>query len=99
MDLLGLRANLGAELITEATIPDFLGAFGDVGLPAPPLGRLFGLPVFVDISVANAQAICFAAFSPTDFVEVNYDDFARIEHPRVADFIRAGELEESACDR
>jgi len=95
MDLLGLRANLGADLITEATVEELLETFGDSGLPAPPLGRLFGLPLFVDARVANAEAISFAAFAPTDFVEVTYDDFARIERPRVADFIRAGELPQS----
>jgi prolyl-tRNA editing enzyme YbaK/EbsC (Cys-tRNA(Pro) deacylase) len=99
LDLLGLRANLGAELVTEATVDEFLSAFGGAGLPAPPLGRLFGLPLFVDATVANADMICFAAFAPSDFVEVNYDDFARIERPRVADFIRAGELPETILAR
>ena len=99
MDLFGLRANLGAEMVTEATIDDMPQGFGEAGLPAPPLGRLFGLPLFVDASVANAEVICFAAFAPTDFVEVTYDDFARIERPRVADFIRAGELPESLFER
>jgi hypothetical protein len=30
---------------------------------------------------------------------MTYDDFARIERPRVADFIRAGELPESFYGR
>jgi prolyl-tRNA editing enzyme YbaK/EbsC (Cys-tRNA(Pro) deacylase) len=95
MDLLGLRANLGAELVTEATVDEFVTAFGGASLPAPPLGRLFGLPLLVDASVANADVISFAAFAPYDFVEIVYDDFARVERPRVADFIRAGELPET----
>jgi Ala-tRNA(Pro) deacylase len=96
MDLFGLRANLGAEMVREASVEDLVeGPFVAQGLPAPPLGRLFGVPVLVDRRVADAQVICFAAFAPYDFIEVAYDDFARVEQPRVADFIRAGELPEA----
>jgi hypothetical protein len=34
----------------------------------------------------------FLAFSPGDWVEIPYDDFARLERPRIASFAIGGEL-------
>lgn len=99
INLLGLRAGLGAELVEEAG-PDILswpfeedegeehGADGST----PPLGRLLGATVFVDGSVLAAPIIEFAAFAPFDFIQMPFEDFARIEQPRVLDFVGAGEL-------
>jgi hypothetical protein len=36
--------------------------------------------------------VVFRAFGPSDYIEINYDDFARQERPRVASFAHAGEL-------
>jgi Ala-tRNA(Pro) deacylase len=92
LNLAGLRNSLGVEIV-DAGSPDDLPWFaeGIVG-PLPPFGRLFGVPLFVDERVADADVISFAAFSTTDFVEIQYDDLARLEQPRVCPVGIAGEL-------
>jgi prolyl-tRNA editing enzyme YbaK/EbsC (Cys-tRNA(Pro) deacylase) len=66
----------------------FTGATG----PIPPLGRAMGLFTVVDEAVTRSSAIVFEAFSGTDIVEMPYDDFARLESPRIASFATGGEL-------
>jgi len=92
MNLLGLRASIGAELVQEGEIDDLPWPFSDAGAPVPPFGHLFGAPVFIDPSIIDSTDIGFAVFSPNDFIEMPYDDFARLEQPRVADLVAAGEL-------
>ncbi len=67
---------------------------GTVG-PLPPLGGVFGVPLFVDERLLEAAMLVFRAFDPNDYVELLYDDLALVEHPRVAAFVR-GELPEHA---
>jgi hypothetical protein len=92
VDVLTLRSNLGATIVEEGGIGDLPWPFGGGAAHVPPLGRMFGTPVFVDEKVSNASVICFAVFAATDLVEMLYDDFARLEQPRVTEFVRAGEL-------
>jgi Ala-tRNA(Pro) deacylase len=61
--------------------------------PLPPLGGVFGVPLFVDERLLEAEKLVFRAFDVNDFVELQYDDLALVEHPRVAAFAR-GELPE-----
>jgi prolyl-tRNA editing enzyme YbaK/EbsC (Cys-tRNA(Pro) deacylase) len=67
---------------------DYHGATG----PIPPLGGMLGVPLFVDVRVAELPNIAFRAFGPNDYLEISYDDLALVEHPRVASFGEAGEL-------
>jgi len=92
VNLAGLLAILPAELIEEEDAVDTLPSpFGGISL-MPPLGRLLGAPLLVDEAVALAPVICFQAFATTDFIEMTYADFARLEQPRVAAVAVAGEL-------
>jgi hypothetical protein len=89
----GLLAALNAELVEEEggreTLPwPFTGAVP----PFPPLGRLFGTPLILDESLLRAPVLTFQVFSAFDFVEIDYDDFARLEHPRIEAVAVAGEL-------
>jgi hypothetical protein len=93
VNVAGLLAALNAELVEEEggreTLP---WPFTSAKLPIPPLGRLFGTPLIVDESLLRAPVLCFEVFSTFDFVEIDYDDFARLERPRVAAVAIAGEL-------
>jgi Ala-tRNA(Pro) deacylase len=73
---------------TEDLSGDYRGATG----PIPPLGHLIGVPLFVDVRVAELPNVAFRAFGPNDYLEISYDDLALVEHPRVAAFGEAGEL-------
>jgi len=86
-----LARALGAHVVTSGAdeLPDeFRGAPG----PIPPTGGLFGVPLFVDDEVPKHGLIVFRAFAAHDYVELSYDDFARIERPRVTSFATWGEL-------
>jgi Ala-tRNA(Pro) deacylase len=52
----------------------------------PPLGPLYGQPVFVDRALAGRDEIVFDAGSHTDAVRLTYDDFARVVRPFEGDF-------------
>jgi Ala-tRNA(Pro) deacylase len=52
----------------------------------PPFGNLFGVPVYVDRSLAADEAIVFQAGTHADTVRMRYADFARLVQPIVADF-------------
>lgn len=47
----------------------------------PPLGVLFGLPVFVDEKLAAEEFICFNAGTHRDAIHMSFADFASITHP------------------
>lgn len=83
---------LGTSNVLDATNDELPGEFRRADGPVPPLGQLFGIPVVLDQRAAGAAILVFCAFSRCDFVEVPYDDYARLEQPRLASFASAGEL-------
>lgn len=78
--------------VREASSAELRDEFRGAPEPVPPLGGLFGVPLFVDDGVAAAARIVFHAFSAGSYVELAYEDFARIERPRVVLFAQAGLL-------
>jgi Ala-tRNA(Pro) deacylase len=90
-DLAAVGAALGGLAVvgTSDELPDDL-RYAEP--PIPPLGQLFGLPLVVDERVTRCSLIVFASFGESDFFEIPYEDFARLEQPRVAAFASAGEL-------
>ena len=54
----------------------------------PPFGGLYGMPVVVDQSLTRFSELVFRAGSHVESLELRYDDFARLEHPMVAQFAR-----------
>ncbi len=93
LNLQRLAFELGLE-VTPGTTADLPAPFTGASEPVPPLGGLIGVTVLVDEALVAAPVIAFAAFAPTDFVELSYEDFAHIEQPRVASFSTGGELPE-----
>lgn len=93
MNLIRLGFEIDTTVI-EGTAQDLQAPHGPISEPVPPLGGLFKVPIFVDESAAKASVIAFCAFSPTDYIELAYDDFARLEQPRIASFAAGGQLPE-----
>jgi hypothetical protein len=58
----------------------------------PPFGQLFGVTLVLDERVSDCALLVFRLFGDMDWIEVPYDDFARLEQPRVASFASKGEL-------
>ena len=75
---------LSVRLMNEAEFaPIFTGC--DAGAE-PPFGSLYGLPVLVDFRLASSGPVILRGGSHEDALEIQYDDFVRLEHPTVADF-------------
>jgi prolyl-tRNA editing enzyme YbaK/EbsC (Cys-tRNA(Pro) deacylase) len=90
-----LSHELSTDVI-EATPRELPEPYRGVQGPVPPLGREVGALTLVDERVAVASSVTFAAFTPYDLVEMPFDDFARLERPRVVSFAVGGELPEPA---
>lgn len=87
----GLEHELGAPIAlgTADDLPEpFQGASG----PVPPLGGAIGALTILDERVSQASVLAFEAFSSCDVFDIPYDDFARVERPRIASVAIGGEL-------
>ncbi len=81
-----LATALGADRARLAEEPEFTAAFPDCEVGAmPPFGNLYGVPVYVDRSLAADERIVFRAGTHTDTMRVAYADFARLVGPTVVD--------------
>jgi Ala-tRNA(Pro) deacylase len=70
------------KLASEA---EFRSLFPDCEAGAmPPFGNLYGIPVFVDASLAADEEIAFNAGTHTELVKLSFKDFERLVTPTVA---------------
>lgn len=82
-----LRDVLGAREVRLAQESEFDHVFPDCEVGAmPPLGNLYGVPVYGDAALTKAPVIFFNAGTHEDVISISYADFARLVHPRVATF-------------
>jgi Ala-tRNA(Pro) deacylase len=83
-DVLGHPVRLATEAEFSSLFPDCeLGAM-------PPLGELYGLPVYADESLAADKEILFNAGTHRDAIRMSYDDFVRLARPTVCSFAVKG---------
>jgi hypothetical protein len=97
LSLVRLTHELGVDVI-EGTSADLAPPYKDADGPLPPLGGALGTLVVIDEKVSLASTIAFPAFSSTDILEIPYEEFSRLERPRIASFGIGGELPERAAD-
>lgn len=65
---------------------EFKSLFPDCALGAmPPFGNLYGVPTYVDKSLAKEDYIVFEAGTQTDAIKLSYLDYEKIVKPQVAD--------------
>jgi Ala-tRNA(Pro) deacylase len=68
------------------TEKEFKSLFPDCALGAmPPFGNLYGIPTYVDKSLAQEDYIVFEAGTQTDAIKLSYLDYEKIVKPQVAD--------------
>jgi Ala-tRNA(Pro) deacylase len=63
----------------------------------PPFGKLFNLPVVCDEGLARDQTVVFRAGSHSEALEMEFEDYARLERPLIGSFARP--LGEVAAER
>ncbi len=89
VDYPAAAAAIGAREFHLADEQDFAWAFADCEVGAlPPFGNLYGLPVYVDRSLAADHEIVFPAGTHTETLKIRYGDFARLVEPVMGDFAR-----------
>ena len=81
-----LRDELPFAHVELATEKEFAELFPDseVGAMAP-FGNLYGLPVYVDKSLAEDTEIVFNAGTHVDTIRIKYADFIRLTQPVIVD--------------
>jgi Ala-tRNA(Pro) deacylase len=84
-----LARGLGAHEARLAEEVEFGRAFPDCEVGAmPPFGNLYGLPVYVDVSLAEDDSIVFQAGTHTDTMRIRYTDFVKLVNPTVVNVAR-----------
>jgi len=58
----------------------------------PPFGELYGLPVYLDASLADDPEIVFSAGTLSDSISLGNADFVHLAKPRVCSFADKAEL-------
>ena len=82
MNLLGLRADLGAEFVQEGEIGDLPWPYDDADAPVPPRSVACSeLPVFIDPSVIGSNDIEFSVLGST---RLHRDPLRRVRASRAA---------------
>jgi len=84
-----LRTVIGVPDLYVAQERDLFVLFPNAEVGAmPPLGSLFGLPVYLDRKVANREFIAFNAGTHRDLIHMTVADFRHLVRPVVGDFCR-----------
>ena len=78
-------ARLGAERLAAAE--EFQPIFTDCERGTmPPFGHLYGVPTYVDQTLAENSRIIFEAGTHSDAIQMSYADYERLAQPVLADF-------------
>jgi Ala-tRNA(Pro) deacylase len=81
-----LRDELPFAHVELATESEFAKLFPDSERGAmAPFGNLYGLPVYVDRSLAEDAEIVFNAGTHVDTIRIKYADFSRLVKPVIVD--------------
>jgi Ala-tRNA(Pro) deacylase len=80
---------VGTARLRLADENEFAAAFADCEVGAmPPFGNLYGLPVYVDESLATNETIVFPVGTHTETMSVKFPDFTRLVQPTIGEFAR-----------
>ena len=89
VDFQEVRLTLGlthARLATEQEIGEL---FQDCELGAmPPMGNLYGMPVYLDSSLASEETIAFNGGTHRDVVHMHTDEYRALVHPTIVSLAR-----------
>jgi Ala-tRNA(Pro) deacylase len=87
VDLLALKKVVGVKDASLASEREFKQHFPDCETGAmPPLGNLYGFPVYVDETLTRDEEIAFNAGTHFELVRMKYEDFDKLVEPEVLEF-------------
>jgi len=87
VDLEKATAALGVDEVPLAEEEEFEDTFSDCEVGAmPPFGNLYGVPIYVEKTLAEDETIVFRSGTHTETMSVSYSDFERLMEPTVAQF-------------
>ena len=87
VDLDRLRLLAEGKTVSLAGEKEFKDRFPDCETGAmPPFGELYGIPVYVDSSLAEDEDIAFNAGTHRELIRLSYQDFVRLAAPAVGSF-------------
>jgi Ala-tRNA(Pro) deacylase len=90
VDLEALRRATGVRTAELATEREFKQHFPDCETGAmPPFGNLYGIPVYVDETLAEDREIAFNAGSHYQLIKMTFKDFERLVKPEIMEFSSA----------
>jgi Ala-tRNA(Pro) deacylase len=82
-----LRDLLLTEQVELASEDEFISRFPDCELGAmPPFGNVYGMYVYMDLSLAKYPEIAFNAGTHSEVIRMDTDDYMRLAEPVVMDF-------------
>ncbi len=89
VDFQEVRLSLGLSHARLATETEVGQLFPDCELGAmPPMGNLYGVPVYLDSSLAGEEIIAFNAGTHRDVVHMHTDEYRALVHPTVVSLAR-----------
>lgn len=90
VDLEAVRELADANRADLADESEFETAFPECESGAmPPFGNLWGMQVYVDEALTRDEQISFNGGSHTELVQIPYEEFQRLVHPRVGEITTA----------
>jgi Ala-tRNA(Pro) deacylase len=88
IDLGELRDMMLSERIELASESEFQSRFPDCEIGAmPPFGNLYGLPVYVATTLADAEEIAFNAGTHHEVIKMPFEEYASLVNPTVMEFV------------
>lgn len=90
INLAELRELLISDTVELASEDEFRSRFPDCELGAmPPFGNLYGLPVYLETSLANHDEIAFNAGTHREVIRMRSKDYAHLVNPMIMDIAAA----------
>jgi len=87
VDLSRVQEHLGVDRVTLLPERCLATFFPDCEIGAcPPLGNVYGLPVYVAPALTQGETIAFNAGTHEDVIQMPYAAFKRLVNPTVMDF-------------
>jgi len=89
VDLIEVRPTLGLAQVRLAREDELGTLFPDCELGAmPPLGTLYGFPVYLDASLAGEDVIAFNAGTHREVIHMRTAEYRRLVSPHIVSLIR-----------